>query len=59
MTKVGLLSMVAMTDTMIMILLYVAGNEIGGGEIPMKIYSIYLPEDFLVQGTGINLQSFL
>lgn len=58
MTKIGLLPMVAMTGTMIMILLYVAGNEIGGGETPMKIYSIYLPEDFLLHGTGIKMQSF-
>lgn len=41
-----------------MILLFVAGNVIGGGEIPMRVYSIYSPEDFLLQGTGIMLQTF-
>lgn len=35
MPKIGLLPTVAMTSTGIMILLFVAGNDIGGGEIPM------------------------
>jgi len=43
----------------IMILLFVAGDVIGGGETPMKVYSLYLPEDFPLQGTGTILQHFL
>lgn len=35
MSKIGLLPMIAMTSIVIMILLFVAGDEIGGGEIPM------------------------
>lgn len=57
MPKIGLLPTVAMTSTGIMILLFVAGNDIGGGEIPMWTYSKCPPEDFLLQRTGIILQS--
>lgn len=37
MSKIGLLPMIAMTSIVIMILLFVAGNDIGGGEIPMRV----------------------
>ena len=56
MSKIGLLPMIAMTSIVIMILLFVAGDEIGGGEIPMRVGRKYSPEDFLLQRTGIMLQ---